>query len=173
MSCPKLKSASLHPENETLSKNFGNFTEIYNQITDTSSVPPERPNLYLILMYKKLFLSLMIIYLSSAFCFVSVLVLVIYIGLLIAINFLRYKSESATKRPLFSYLHKNYTLRQTVNFSIIIIIQLLYVVLQAIIQQSDPYQTFAVNQFTTKWLPMIVLVLLLVSVLFNTFLFVW
>lgn len=156
-----------------MSKNFGEFTEIYNQITDTSSVPPERPNFYLILMYKKLVLSILIIFLSSVFSYVSLLVLAIYIGLLIAINLLRCKSESATKRPLFSYLYKNYTFRQTVNFSIIIIVQLLYIVLQVIIQQSDPYQTFAVNQFTTKWLPMIVLALLLISVLFNTFLFVW
>ena len=124
-------------------------------------------------MYKKLLLSILIIFLSSVFSFVSVLVLTIYIGLLIAINLLRCKSESATKRPLFSYLYKNYTLRQTVNFTIIIMIQLLYIVLQAIIQQSDPYQTFAVNEFTTKWLPLIVLVLLLVGVLFNTFLFIW
>ena len=124
-------------------------------------------------MYKKLLLSILIIFLSSVFSFVSVLVLTIYIGLLIAINLLRCKSESATKRPLFSYLYKNYTLRQTVNFTIIIMIQLLYIVLQAIIQQSDPYQTFAVNEFTTKWLPLIVLILLLVGVLFNTFLFIW
>ena len=64
-------------------------------------------------------------------------------------------------------------LRQGINMSTIIIIQVLYLYTNIMMSSGDPTVTFTTNTIIIKVIPITVLGILMASLMFNLFLWVW
>jgi hypothetical protein len=128
-------------------------------------------------MGQRFLLSLIIAYLPAS-PYVSGVIVLIY-GILITHQIWSHRKslnqiEEGKRKGLFSYLSRNYVLRQTINFLTIILIQLILIAAQVVIENVQAKgQALDTDVFATKAVPMLVLSLLLVNFLGNIFFFVW
>jgi hypothetical protein len=74
---------------------------------------------------------------------------------------------------VFSYLTKNYTLRQSINFLTIILVQSLFLVFQILGLTEDEENLLKTNIITTKIIPFMMLALLLANIFVNIIFLVW
>ncbi len=129
-------------------------------------------------MGQRFLLSLIIAYLPAS-PYVSGLIALIY-GILITHQIWSHRKssnqieEEGKRKGLFSYLSRNYVLRQTINFLTIILIQLILIAAQVVIENVQTKgQALDTSIFVTKAVPMLVLPLLLVNFLGNIFFYIW
>jgi hypothetical protein len=128
-------------------------------------------------MGQRFLLSLIIAYLPAS-PYVSGVIALIY-GILLTHQIWSHRKssnqiEEGKRKGFFSYLSRNYVLRQTINFLTIILIQLILIAAQVIIENVQTKgQALDTNIFVTKAVPMLVLSLLLLNFIGNIFFYVW
>ena len=115
---------------------------------------------------------MILVFMPSSLKYTGGLIIGIYGIFLAAMIGLYKKFQTDPKKGLFSYLNKNYVLRQSVNFTTTILIEILYMVVTVIAQNEGPYSAFVSNDFVIKGVPMGILSLLICNLGFNMFLFV-
>ena len=127
--------------------------------------------LYLAFFLERILTSALIAFTPSFLKYTSVMLITLFILLEICLIVLYKKSESISpnsqRKPLFSYLYKNYLLRQSINFAVIVIIQLLYLLVVILASSEGIEKTFTSNMFVVKIIPTLILVLVLLSLCFK------
>lgn len=127
-------------------------------------------------MVERILVSVFIVLLAPLFSYVGVIIIVIYLAFLLMLVFCHRRLQSIKEEervPFFSHLYQNYTLRQSVNFITIIVIQLVFLIQQAQYSSLTLEEAMTANEFTKKMAPILVLSLLLINLIFNVFLWVW
>jgi hypothetical protein len=74
---------------------------------------------------------------------------------------------------LFSYLNKNYTLRQSINFITVIIVESLLLAFQILGLTEGDETLLKTSIITTKVIPFVILALLMANILANMIFLVW
>ena len=85
------------------------------------------------------------------------------------------KNPTKTNKPsssILDFFYQNYVFRQGINFSTTIFIQLLFLFAKMTMTSQDPYETFVNNSMVTKFIPLIILGLLSLNMVLNSFFFV-
>ena len=103
-----------------------------------------------------------------------------YLILLIIVIVLHRKFNSITKdysdmvpmkkrqiQSFFKFCPQNYALRQSVNFVSIILIQFLFLSFEIIYKNSENNEIFTSMKYTTRVIPILILIILLLDFLFN------
>lgn len=95
--------------------------------------------------------------------------------ILVGLNILNYKASDSSnpKKSMFSFLHKNYTLRQSFNLISIISVQGVIFSFIFSVQESDQFSAFVTNSYTTTMVPLIMLSILTINLISNIFFYVW
>lgn len=73
---------------------------------------------------------------------------------------------------MVSYLFKNYTLRQVINFSTVIVVEVLFLMVELMVRMQGMEHAFVDNAFISKWVPAAILVLVLCNMCWNAGLWV-
>ena len=88
-------------------------------------------------MAERIIVSSLISVVSNYFAYSPLLITVIFLIMLVALNvsngLYQKKLPDEKQKPLFSYLHKNYVLRQSINFVTIIIVEISFFAFQVLV----------------------------------------
>lgn len=75
---------------------------------------------------------------------------------------------------MFSYLHRNYVLRQSINFFTTIVIQLLYFIQGLKMQDTaNLVNTLSTDYLTTQLIPLLILSFMYINFIINVLLWIW
>jgi hypothetical protein len=85
----------------------------------------------------------------------------------------KFYNNSNSTLTISSHLYQNYTLRQVINFSTIIVIQIILFSVSMVIKNQGTYEAFVNNSVITKGVPTIMISLLFANIGFNSFLWIW
>lgn len=133
--------------------------------------------MYIIFLAERIIVSALIVFISKKFTYNPILIAVIFIIILAVLNvsygFYKKQLPEKDKKPVFSYLNKNYTLRQSINFITVIIVESLFLVFQILGLTEDEDTILKTNIITTKVIPFSILALLMTNILANMIFLVW
>jgi hypothetical protein len=133
--------------------------------------------MYIIFLAERIIVSALIVFISKKFTYNPILIAVIFIIMLAVLNasygFYQKQLTEKDKKPVFSYLNKNYTLRQSINFITVIIVESFFLVFQILGLTEDEDTILKTNIITTKVIPFSILALLMANILANMIFLVW
>ena len=133
--------------------------------------------MYIIFLAERIIVSALIVFISKKFTYNPILIAVIFIIILAVLNvsygFYQKQLPEKDKKPVFSYLNKNYTLRQSINFITVIIVESLFLVFQILGLTENEDTILKTNIITTKVIPFSILALLMANILANMIFLVW
>lgn len=176
---PQHYTATFDPQNTFFLKGFGDFCDVYQQISKHNfyySYAVEK--IYLAFIIERVLVSIFIVYVSDLFGYTSIIIAIIYLVLLVVLitSHLKYQNKKieSERKSVFSYLNRNYVLRQSLNFITTIIVQALYFI-QALQTQnaSALIEALSSNYLTTELIPLLIVSILYINFIINVFLWIW
>ncbi len=117
-------------------------------------------------------------FVSDLFAYTSIIIAVVFLVFLIVLisSHRKYQNKKieSERKSVFSYLHRNYVLRQSLNFVTTIVVQLIYFIQALKIQDAGIFvETMTTNYLTTEMVPILILSLLYINFAINVFLWIW
>jgi hypothetical protein len=151
---------------------FGQFKQVHELIIGRKLENTKfMSRAYFLFVTERFVSSIIIVLVGKAMRFGSALIIVIFVILLGLMMNLWRKSQKMTKtserKGLCSYMYQNYTLRQLINLSIIIVIQTLYLTANALVSMNGIEQTIGSDMFVIKAVPLLVIILVTISLSIN------
>ncbi len=117
-------------------------------------------------------------YVSDLFGYTSIIIASIYLAFFVVLITLHLKYQNkkneSERKSVFSYLNRNYVLRQSLNFITTILVQALYFI-QAFQTQnaSALVETLSKNYLTTELIPLLIISILYINFMINAMFWIW
>jgi hypothetical protein len=176
---PEHYTKTFDPQNTFILKGFGDFRDVYQQISKHNfyySYAVEK--IYLAFIIERVFVSTLIVYVSDLFGYTSIIIASIYLAFFVVLITLHLKYQNkkneSERKSVFSYLNRNYVLRQSLNFKTTILVQSLYFIQALQTQNSSALvETLSTNYLTTELIPLLIISILYINFMINAMFWIW